>query len=263
MKKVKDIIKVMEKFAPSYLKESYDNIGLMVGSNDKEVKKILLALDATLDVINEAVSKDVDLIITHHPLIFKKPSSITMDSLQGEKIITLIKNDISLYSSHTNLDSVTGGINETIAKLIGLDTSSLIHESSSYNEKSCGLGRIQKLNKTITLDEMISKVKAVFNVNSLRVVKGKDTVSKVAVINGSGQDFIAKAVKMGADCIITGDTTYHFASDYLEMGISIIDLGHFASEWIVFLKVIEEATKDIKEVEFITSENVRDPYTFV
>ena len=263
MKKVKDIIKIMEAFAPAYLKESFDNVGLMVGSKDKEVQKVLLALDATLEVIDEAIDKKVDLIITHHPLIFRKPSSITNDSLQGEKIIKLIKNDISLYSSHTNLDSVYNGINETIANLLGMHKSKIIQVTNTYNDKPCGLGRIERLEKEILLTDLVNKVKSIFNVDSLRVVKGKDTVSKIAVINGSGQDFISAAVKLGADCIITGDTTYHFASDFKEEKINIIDLGHFSSEWIVFLEVMKKITTNIEDVEFIKSTKVNDPYTFM
>lgn len=113
MKKVKDVIGVMEEFAPKTLKEDFDNVGLMVGDKEKKVEKILLALDCTLNVIEEAKEKKVDLIITHHPLIFRKPNSITTDTLIGKKIIELIKNDISLYSSHTNLDSAEKGLNET------------------------------------------------------------------------------------------------------------------------------------------------------
>ena len=112
MIKVNNIIKEMELLAPTYLKEDFDNVGLMVGDKNKEVKKVLLALDCTLKVIEEAKKENVELIITHHPLIFKRPSSITTDTLQGKKIIELIKNDISLYSSHTNLDSVENGLNE-------------------------------------------------------------------------------------------------------------------------------------------------------
>lgn len=263
MKKVCDIIREMEKFAPPFLKESFDNVGLMVGSKEKDVKKVLISLDATLEVIDEAINEKVDLIITHHPLIFKKPSNITTDSLQGEKIIKLIKNDISLYSSHTNLDSVYNGINETIAKMIGLDNSKIIEVNNSYNEMKCGLGRIQSLSEETTLIDFVEKIKNIFNIKLIRVVKGNENVKKVAVINGSGQDFISSAVKLGADTIITGDTTYHFASDYKEQNINIIDLGHFASEWIVFIEVMKEIIKDIEEVEFLVSTKVNDPYTFM
>lgn len=260
MIKVNNIIKEMELLAPTYLKEDFDNVGLMVGDKNKEVKKVLLALDCTLKVIEEAKKENVDLIITHHPLIFKRPSSITTDTLQGKKIIELIKNDISLYSSHTNLDSVENGLNDTIVSILGFDNFKIL-EKNKRDDKA-GLGRIVSLNESIQLEDLISKIKKSLNINNLRVVKGKDKVNKIAIINGSGQDFIGKAVALGADCIITGDTTYHFASDYKEMKISILDVGHFASEQITFFNVMENLKEKFKDVEFITSTVEEDPFSF-
>ncbi|WP_346967872.1 Nif3-like dinuclear metal center hexameric protein [Clostridium disporicum] len=258
--KVNNIINEMELLAPTYLKEDFDNVGLMVGDKNKEVKKVLLALDCTLKVIEEAKKENVELIITHHPLIFKRPSSITTDTLQGKKIIELIKNDISLYSSHTNLDSVENGLNDTIVSILGFDNSKIL-EKNKRDDKA-GLGRIVSLKESIQLEDLISKIKKSLNINNLRVVKGKDKVNKIAIINGSGQDFIGKAVALGADCIITGDTTYHFASDYKEMEISILDVGHFASEQITFFNVMENLKEKFKDVEFITSTVEEDPFSF-
>lgn len=260
MIKVNNIINEMELLAPTYLKEDFDNVGLMVGDKNKEVKKVLLALDCTLKVIEEAKKENVELIITHHPLIFKRPSSITNDTLQGKKIIELIKNDISLYSSHTNLDSVENGLNDTIVSILGFDNSKIL-EKNKRDDKA-GLGRIVSLKESIQLEDLISKIKKSLNINNLRVVKGKDKVNKIAIINGSGQDFIGKAVALGADCIITGDTTYHFASDYKEMEISILDVGHFASEQITFFNVMENLKEKFKDVEFITSTVEEDPFSF-
>ena len=186
--KVKDIIKEMEKLAPPFLKESYDNVGLMVGDEEKDVQKILLALDCTKEVINEAILNNIDLIITHHPLIFRKPSRIVMGDLQGEKIISLIKNDISLYSSHTNLDTVKGGINETIVKMLGFGESKIIDEVKNPEYKGSGIGRIVKLSQEKTPQDIIDLVKNKLNVENLRVVIGDKPISKIAIINGSGKD---------------------------------------------------------------------------
>ena len=260
MIKVNNIINEMELLAPTYLKEDFDNVGLMVGDKKRGISKILLALDCTNEVIEEAKKENVELIITHHPLIFKRPSSITTDTLQGKKIIELIKNDISLYSSHTNLDSVENGLNDTIVSILGFDNSKIL-EKNKRDDKA-GLGRIVSLKESIQLEDLISKIKKSLNINNLRVVKGKDKVNKIAIINGSGQDFIGKAVALGADCIITGDTTYHFASDYKEMEISILDVGHFASEQITFFNVMENLKEKFKDVEFITSTVEEDPFSF-
>lgn len=263
MKTVKDIIKVMEKIAPVKLKEDFDNVGLMVGNKEKEVSKILLALDCTLDVIKEAKDNGVDLIITHHPLIFQKPRNITMDTLQGRKIIELIKNDISLYSSHTNLDSVKGGLNQTIVELLGYKDIGVIEKNRFSEDQNDGLGRLVELKGETSIYEIIENVKEKLEIDNLRIVKGNEKVNKLAIINGSGQGFIAKAISMGADCIITGDTTYHFASDCKENGISIIDIGHFLSEWKVFLKVMDRVKESVTDIEFIESNKVNDPYDFI
>ena len=259
---VKDVINVMEKIAPPFLKESYDNVGLMVGNKNKEVKKILLALDCTKSVIEEAKANNVDMIITHHPLLFRKPSKIVYDDLQGYKIIELIKNDISLYSSHTNLDSVGGGINEEIINILGFKNSEIMESSNIKSYENSGIGRIVKLDSEINIEDLIKNVKEKLNIKNLKVAIGKKTVSKIAIINGSGESYFSLALKLGADCIITGDTTYHFVSDYKEMGISVLDAGHFGTEWIVFLKVMEKLKREFKDIEFITSNKSKDPYEF-
>lgn len=263
MRKVKDIIKAMEDFAPINLKEDFDNVGLMVGDKDKEVKKILLSLDCTLEVIEEAKEKGANLIITHHPLLFIKPRSITTDTLVGKKVIELIKNDISLYSSHTNLDSASGGLNETIVNLLGYDSKELIETNKNSRTSNDGLGRIIRLDKKIKLETLVNNVKEKLNIDSLKVVKACEEVQNIAVINGSGSSFLDIAYRKGADCVITGDTTYHFASDYKEMGVSIIDTGHFLSEWLVFLEVINKIKDKFGDVEIIVSEKNKDPYTFL
>jgi dinuclear metal center YbgI/SA1388 family protein len=263
MKKVKDIINIMEEFAPGTLKEDFDNVGLMVGDKEKSVKKILLALDCTLDVIEEAKEKKADLVITHHPLIFKKPSSITTDTLIGKKIIELIKNDISLYSSHTNLDSAEEGLNETIVNILGYDSKELIETNRKARNNNEGLGRIVRLENEIEIEELIKNIKEKLNIKSLKLVKGCKKIKNIAIINGSGSSFFETAYKKGADCIITGDTTYHYASDYKEMGVSIIDTGHFSSEWIVFLSVMEKLNNKLSDIEIIISNKSEDPYTFV
>lgn len=263
MKKIKDIISVMEDFAPKCLKEDFDNVGLMVGDKEKTVKKILLALDCTLDVIQEAKENDIDLIITHHPLIFRKPSSITTDTIMGKKIIELIKSDISLYSSHTNLDSAEEGLNETIVKILGFEEGILLEKNKNARNSNEGLGRLVSLEEPYILEDLVVSIKEKLNIPFAKVVKGSNSVNKIAIINGSGSDFIGRAVENGADCIITGDTTYHYASDYKEMGVSIIDIGHFPSEWIVFQKVIDKIKENFNGIDIIISKKSKDPYIFL
>lgn len=261
--KVKEIIKEMESLAPPFLKESYDNVGLMVGDENQDVNKILLALDCTKEVIEEAKTNNVDMIITHHPLIFRKPSKVVKSDLQGWKIIELIKNDISLYSSHTNLDTVKGGINDEIVNILGFKSKKIIDEVKNPNFEGSGIGRIVDLEEYKTPEEVIKIVKEKLNVDNLRAAIGNRNIKRIAIINGSGQDYFQRSLNLGADCIITGDTTYHFASDYKEMGITIIDPGHFKTEWIVFLEVMKSIESKLENIEFIHSKVSKDPYKFL
>ena len=263
MSKVIDISKRIEKMAPVFLKEDYDNVGIMVGDPQQEVKKVLLALDCTNEVLAESVENNCDMIIAHHPLLFRRPKSIVKGDLLGDKVIKLIKEDITLYACHTNLDSARNGINETIVKMIGFESDEIIEPHDKNDNKDCGIGRIIRLNKSITLNDVIQKVKNNLNIKELRVAKGRDEIKTIAVINGSGQDFFDAAKRLGADCIITGDTTYHFVSDYKEMGINIIDAGHFGTEFTVFIKTLEFLKEEFTDVEFINSTKSKDPYEFL
>lgn len=263
MSRVKEIIDEIEKIAPKFLKEDYDNVGMMVGDKEAEVKKVLMALDCTKEVIEEASNLGCEMIITHHPLFFRKPNSIVKGDFIGDKVLKLIKEDINLYSCHTNLDSAQNGINETIVNMLGYKSDAIMEQSRRKDYENCGIGRIVKLEEAVSLNDVINNVKKTLNIKNLRVVRGCNKIKTIAVINGSGQDFFGMAKSMGADCIITGDTTYHFVSDYKEMGISIIDAGHFGTEYAVFLKTLEFLNHKFKDVEFIASKESKDPYEFV
>jgi dinuclear metal center YbgI/SA1388 family protein len=265
--KVMDIHDIVEKYAPSMLKESYDNVGLMVGDMECRVTSMLVSLDCTLKVIEEAKQNNCNLIFTHHPLLFKKPDSITTDSLVGEKIIKLIENHINVYSCHTNLDSAEGGINDMIVELLGLDSDDIIEPMKTENraEFKDGIGRISQLKEPIILSELCSRVKRCLEIPSVRYAGNEfKLIKKVAVVNGSGQSYFNEARLQGADCIITGDTTYHYVSDFEEQGMAVIDAGHFGTEWPAMKKVAVFLQNEIKSLGFensvILSKVNRDPY---
>lgn len=259
--KIADFIHIMEEIAPVELKESYDNVGLMVGDREREVTRILVALDCTMDVINEAEEIGAELILSHHPLIFHKPSSVTEDTLQGRKIRALVKNDIALYSSHTNWDTVKDGLNDTFAGILGFNESRIMETNS--HDSSCGIGRIVTLKESRLLKDIIKEVKEKLDLQYLRYAgnPGKQ-IKKIALINGSGEDFFDTAFKMEADLVITGDTTYHFVSDYNEMGLSIMDIGHYNSEWPLVKRLAVLVSEKLKEngIEVVISRETKDPY---
>ncbi|MGE5629144.1 MAG: Nif3-like dinuclear metal center hexameric protein [Solirubrobacterales bacterium] len=263
--KVKDIHNILEKHAPSIYKESYDNVGLMVGSMEDEVTSILLSLDCTLEVIEEAKLKGCNLILCHHPLLFKKPSSITTGDLLGKKIIELISNNINVYASHTNLDSVSGGLNDILIELLGFNSGEII-EPNPFDERA-GIGRLVSLSQPLRLEELCINVKKSLSLPIIRYAGNDDMqISKIAVINGSGQSCFSKAASLGADCIITGDTSYHYISDMNEEGIAVIDAGHHGTEILAVKSFSNWFKNKINDMGFNNSvlftENNNCPYKY-
>ena len=150
--KARDIINILEKKFPKINAEEWDNVGLLIGDYDKKVKKIQFSLDATLESIENAISKKVDMLITHHPIIFKAIKDITEQNILGKKIRDLIKNDINVYAIHTNLDSSIEGLNDYVLKKIGI----LEYKILDFDEeKNCGIGRIFKLSEEKYLKNFI------------------------------------------------------------------------------------------------------------
>lgn len=249
---VREIHNILEEMAPAALKESYDNVGLMIGDFEEEVSDILIALDCTMEVIEEAKILGCNLILTHHPLLFLKPSVITTETLIGRKIIKLIKNNINVYASHTNLDIVHGGLNDIIAELLGFRTWEIIELASGSNlNSSYGVGRLVTLEEPWTLRETCEHVKKMLNINYLKYAGSENMViRKIAIVNGSGEDYFKLSKAMNADCIITGDTTYHYVSDYVEDNMAVIDAGHFETEWPLMQVTANRIAHKIKELGF-------------
>ena len=248
--KVKDIIGNLEKKYPKANAESWDNVGLIVGKLNQEVRKVQLSLDTTDKVIENAIKNSADLIITHHPMIFKPVKTITtMDNL-GRKIIKIIENNRSLYAMHTNLDSSKDGLNDYILNLLEVENSKVIDVNEFDNE--VGIGRLYTLSKEMNIDEYATFVKNSLKIKNIRIISEnrEKIIKKVALINGSGMSYWRKVKSLGADLFITGDIGYHDALDAKEAGINVFDIGHFESENCF----VELLRKDIKGmgIEVIT-----------
>ncbi|WP_058486358.1 Nif3-like dinuclear metal center hexameric protein [Defluviitalea phaphyphila] len=257
--KCKKIIEELNKLAPEYLAEEWDNVGLMIGDIDQEVNRVLIALDAIPEVIEEAIKEKVDLIITHHPFIFKPLKSITKNDAIGQSIYSLIKNNIGVYSAHTNLDIAFGGTNDTLANLLELENISVLKEIDNY-----GMGRIGNLKNACTLEEYAKFVKEKLKISNIRVV-GNPTkvINIVALTTGSGISYIQEAVNKKADLFITGDVKFHDAQKAKELGIALIDAGHYGTENIiipVIKKYLENINKEDKKLEIIVSKINGDPF---
>lgn len=223
--KAKEILRVIEDFAPPHIQEPWDNSGLCVGSSDGEVKGVLIGFDCTPGLIDEAVEKGTDMVITHHPLIFKGIKRITDDNPVGEALIKAIKNDIIVYSAHTNADKVISGVSGAMASRLGLENLSILDK----DENDAGLGVIGDLPVPLSFESMLKKVKQDFGIKLIRhsaPITG--LVSRVAVCGGSGSSLIDKSFEAGADLYITGDLSYH--DFFVKKDFSVMDIGHFESE---------------------------------
>lgn len=227
--KCNQIIKLLEDLAnPSY-RESWDNIGLLVGNMDKEVHKVLLALDVSAAVVETAIALGVDLIISHHPIIFTPLKQVNSQSFISKKVIQLIQNDISCYAMHTNFDVAV--MAEAVANKLGLEnTTTLV---TTVPEENKGFGKIGILSKGIPLFEYADAVKKIFKLPYIRVCGNENTIiNRVAIIPGSGKSMISDAVYAQADLLITGDIDHHSAIDAIDQNLNIIDAGHLGTEQI-------------------------------
>lgn len=211
-----------EKFPLSYAEE-YDNVGLLVGKTDKEVKNILISLDCTYETIEEAIKLNCNLIITHHPVIFSPIKSVADNSYCGRMIIKAIENDISIYSAHTNLDGAPGGLTDYLAGLLSL---------SVVGNMENNIGRILKAPEGFTSKQLISKLKEVFNTEKIYTTIKKDKrIFTIALCNGSGADLIDAAASLKADVFISGDLKHHNILYLKEKGnLDYIEIRHFDAE---------------------------------
>lgn len=226
--KCKDIIKQLETIAPVHYAEKLDNVGLIVGDEEQEVHKVLIALDPSTEVIEQAIEQQCDMIITHHPLIFSPMKKITNNDFIGKRILSMMNNSIVYYAMHTNMDIAI--MADESATMIGLkDTVPLEQVDSS--DLQVGIGRFGNLTREMSLLELAKEVKKQFHLEDVRVVGDlKRDIRTVAISTGSGEDFIENAILMGADVLITGDIRHHKALDAIERNLSIIDAGHYGTE---------------------------------
>lgn len=252
MVRCRDIIAFMEQVAPCELAEEWDNVGLLLGNREAAVKKIMLCLDITTSSVKEALIHNADMIITHHPVIFKSLNRVVEGEPKGNLLYPLIKNGISVYAAHTNLDFAVSGINTHLANVLGL---------KALEAFGKGPGKTGLLECELGLKEFAGQVKAALDVPFVRIVGKEDkAIRKVAVFSGSFDDDLEAVTQAKADVLVTGDLKYHTAIDAMEAGICIIDAGHFNTEKIV-LPALATAFKDnFADIEVHYFQKEEDPF---
>jgi len=366
MVKCQDVLDFIESIAPASLAEDWDNVGLMVGGRSKKIEKILVCLDVTKKVVDEAISIKADLILSHHPFIFKSFKKIDTDNFKGNLICKLLKNDINVLSAHTNLDFVKEGVNEQLAHALGLknlrnlmryksenlykivvfvpiDSVDAVREAISEagagwigNYSDCtfmtagtgtfkplegtnpyigqrgriekvdeyrlesvvpqrklskvikamleahpyeepaydiylldrkaeeyGYGRIGTLENPQSLNEFVALIKQRLDVPYVRLIGSVDgKITKVAVFCGGFDEDIIGALKGNADVLVTGDVKYNTAVDLVQMGLCVIDAGHYNTERVIVPKLVEMLQNKFPEISVVGSREEENPITF-
>lgn len=259
---IEDIIKHMDSLAPEELALEWDNVGLIVGDSKSQVNTILIALDITDEVIEEAINLKAELIITHHPLIFKSIKNINNKTPLGRKILKLINNGIAVYSSHTNLDITNNGTNDTLFKLLNLQDKQPLME---LEKEGYSLGRVGTLDKPVTLKDFSVFVKESLKLTSIRYTGNDEKViRKVGLCTGASSDYniFKKAKEKGCDLYITGDIKFHEAQTAMEMDLCLIDATHYASEVIITHSLKEYLTDKLNNYNLKIITSKMDGQTF-
>ena len=262
MTTVADILKFVETLAPRSMKMDWDNVGLLCGSRTTPVTKILVALDPFEHVCQEAADWGAELIVTHHPLIFQAMKAITDDTSIGRGILTLCRNNISAINAHTNLDCAPGGVNDVLAKKLAMvniqviDPSGVDESGNEWGLLRCGEVPGQPL------DAFLNRVKTLLHCEGLRYVDGGKPVRKVAVGGGSCAGGMLDALAAGCDTFVTADIKYNQFWDAHDLGLNLIDAGHFHTENPVVVVLAEKIAAAFPEVEVKISENHKDCMKF-
>ena len=240
----------LEQLSPLSFASSWDNVGLLVGDEEKEIHKILVCVDVTDDVIRQALHLSADMILSHHPMIFKGLKRVTEEDFIGRRVLKLAQSRICYYACHTNFDVM--GMADAAADELGLEDREVLQITYEDEIAKEGFGRVGSLPKTMTLLECAQYVKQVFDIESVRVFGELDAdVTKAAVLPGSGKSMIGDAITAGVDVMITGDIDHHDGLDATLRGLSVIDAGHFGMEKI-FVPFMEEYLKrEVPSVEVV------------
>lgn len=250
---VQTVADAMNRWAPRRLAEEWDNPGLLVGDPAATVKKIFVCLDVLDEKISRAIELDAQLIVAHHPLIFRPIKNVRFDLPLGKKLERLIKSNVAVFAAHTNLDSAAGGVNDVLARRIGLVDVKMI------GDEEISMGRLGTLEKPLTAVDFACRVKEALDADNVRLICAGDfMISKVGVCGGAGAEFIQKAKFFGAQAFVTGDVKYHDAQAAVESGIHVVDAGHFATEYPIVHELATYLRGELVDVEIIEDTAAKD-----
>lgn len=248
-----DLIQVIETTYPSDKAMEWDNVGLLVGRCQKEIQKVYVALDATEEVIAQAVQWGADMLLTHHPILFSPIKQVTDDNLVGGRILQLVQNDICYYAMHTNYDVLR--MADLSSDILGLEVVGSLDEN--------GIGRVGNLENPMTVLECCELIKERFQLKSVKVYGNlQQMASCVAISPGSGKHMSELAIKKGADVFVTAEIDHHEGLDANAEGLAIIDAGHYGLEHIFIHDMVEYFRRNFKQIEVLGAE-ISHPFHIV
>ncbi len=218
----KELYEKMSLYIPRELSEEWDNDGLMCcADGSHEIKKVLLTLDVTEEICDYAIESGFDLIVSHHPLIFKPIAALNEQNHVARKLIKLLGSEIAVFSFHTRADKVSGGVNDRLCELLGVENAKPFGEGN--------LGRIGDVDE-MTLEDFIYKAKTILDADIVKYSDGYNSVKRVALVGGDGKDFVADAIAAGADTYLSGRISYNIMEEAAELGINLVEAGHYFTE---------------------------------
>lgn len=257
----REIITLLQEQSPEEFACDWDNVGLLVGDFEQEIKKVYIALDATEETITEAVAEGVDLLLTHHPMIFKGLKKVNTQDFTGRRVVRLIQNHISYYAMHTNFD--VRGMAAIAAERMGL-TDCAVLDVTCESEDGCeGIGRVGILPEEMTLKACVERVKQAYDVDTVKVFGDlNQKVRRAAICPGSGKSVISCALGAGAGVLVTGDIDHHEGIDAADQGLAIIDAGHYGVEKLFIPYMVQYLRNRTEGIE-IVGQPVKQPFRYM
>lgn len=263
MTTVGGVFTFLQEKSPFELQEGFDNAGFLVGREDASVSKLLVALDITQPVVQEAVEQGAQLIVAHHPVIFGGLKSVTDQTVTGRILLDLVENGVSAICAHTNLDAVEGGVNDALALRLGLtDIGQLRQAGVDGQGRPYGIGRVGLVPEQPLYDFAMA-VKRLLGANGIRLVDGGRPVRMVAVGGGACAEFMADALAQGCDTFITSDVKYHQFLEARAMGLNLLDAGHFPTENVVCPVLQEWLSKRFPQVTVSLSQRHAEVFSYL
>lgn len=259
--KCTEIIKRLEILAPSGFAEEWDNVGLLAGRRTKEVKKVYLAVDATDEVVEDAIEAEADMLLTHHPLIFSPLKSITEEDFISRRVLKLLQADICYFAMHTNFDVMN--MADAAADELMLKNRQVLQVTYEDEISKEGIGRYGRLPHIMTLTECAEYVKETFRLPAVRVYgEPDDRVEIAAVSPGSAKEVVPYAIKAGVEVLISGDINHHMGIDLVAQGVSVIDAGHYGLEKLFVPYMQDYFSKNMPEIHTETAEE-KSPFLVI